>query len=189
MNSHKSQITDHQSLSVVLATRNEEQNITKCLESVKQIADEMIVVDEESSDKTRQIAEKLGAKVFTVKHDPIFHKSKQKALDLATGEWILQLDADERVTPELAKEIQGVIKFENNQIVREQFERKCKEKYEIYELFLRHKKLIEKRALRQAQGEKGLGQIKGASGPGGPSARGELVAFFVPRRNFFLGKP
>jgi len=189
MNSHKSQITDHQSLSVVLATRNEEQNITKCLESVKQIADEMIVVDEESSDKTRQIAEKLGAKVFTVKHDPIFHKSKQKALDLATGEWILQLDADERVTPELAKEIQGVIKFENNQIVREQFERKCKEKYELYELFLRHQKLIEKRALRQAQGEKGLGQIKGASGPGGPSARGELVAFFVPRRNFFLGKP
>ncbi len=176
-------------LSVVLATRNEQENILRCLESVKQIADEIIVVDEESTDKTRRIAEKFGAKVFTEKHEPIFHKTKQKALDLAKGEWILQLDADERVTPALAKEIQEVTKFENNQIIREQFERKRKEKYELYELFLRHQNLIKKRALRETQGKKGLVQKQGASGPVGPPARGELVAFFIPRKNFFLGKP
>jgi len=158
-------------LSVVLATRNEERNITSCLESVKDIADEIVVVDEESSDKTREVAQKFGAKVYKVKHKPIFHITKQKALDYAMGDWILQLDADERVTPELAEEIKGVVKFENNDIVKDQFEKKCKEKPELYELFLRHQKLIERR-------EGHLGKDTG-----------ELVAFFVPRRNYFLGKP
>src|SRR3990172_1056786 len=65
-------------LSVVLATRNEETNIEACLDSVKNIADEIIVIDENSSDKTREIAKKFGAKVYKVKHEPIFHKTKQK---------------------------------------------------------------------------------------------------------------
>lgn len=119
-------------LSVVLATRNEEENIGRCLESVKNIADEIIVFDEFSDDLTREIAEKLGAKVFKEPHHDIFHITKEKALEKATGEWILQMDADEVVTPELAREITSVVNHQplvnaNNP------------------LFLRHQKLIEER--------------------------------------------
>src|SRR3972149_11918966 len=91
-------------LSVVLATRNEESNIGDCLEAVKGLADDIVVVDEGSEDRTREIAESYGARVFKVMHEQLFHKTKQKALDLAQGDWVLQLDADERVTPELARE-------------------------------------------------------------------------------------
>ena len=96
-------------LSVVLATRNEEANIGPCLASVKGLADDIVVVDEESTDKTCEIAKKYGARVFSEPHEEVFHITKQKALDKAKGEWILQLDADERVTPELAKEIREII--------------------------------------------------------------------------------
>ena len=61
-------------LSVVLATRNEEANIGQCLESVRGIADEIVVVDEESEDKTSDIAKKFGARVYSVKHEQMFHK-------------------------------------------------------------------------------------------------------------------
>jgi len=97
-------------LSVVLATYNEEKNLPDCLKSVKSIANEVIVVDGSSKDKTRDIAKKLGAKVFKVKNVPIFHKNKQIAVNKAKAKWILQLDADERLTPELRQEIKTVIK-------------------------------------------------------------------------------
>lgn len=92
-------------LSVVLATFNEEKNISDCINSFKDIVGEIIIFDESSTDKTREIATKLGADVVKVKHEAIFHKTKQKAMDKATGDWILQMDADERITPELSKEI------------------------------------------------------------------------------------
>lgn len=101
-----------QSISVAIATFNEEKNIGPCLETVKDWVDEIVVVDEASSDKTREIARKYGAKVIKTTHKPIFHISKQMAIDAATGEWILQLDADERVTLELRDEI---LKTINNQ--------------------------------------------------------------------------
>jgi len=97
------------SLSVVLATYNEEENIKACLESVKKIADEIVVVDGGSKDNTAAIAKDLGAKVFVTSNPAIFHINKQKAIDKATKEWILQLDADERVTDELSREISEVI--------------------------------------------------------------------------------
>lgn len=147
-------------LSVVQATRNEEENIARNLESVKDIAGEMIVVDENSTDKTREIAEKLGAKVFLEPHHDIFHITKQKAIDLASGEWILQMDTDEVVTPELANEIKKVISNKPLAI-----------RSENRRLFDRHQKLIEKR-----------------DGPIGKQT-GEVVAYFIPRVNMFLGKP
>jgi len=101
-------------LSVVLATFNEEINIKDCIESFKNISNEIIIFDESSTDKTREIAESLGAKVVKVKHEAIFHKTKQKAMDMASGDWILQMDADERITPDLGKEIIGVINETNN---------------------------------------------------------------------------
>ena len=96
-------------LSVALATINEEANIADCLESVENIADEVIVVDGSSTDKTAAIAKKFGAKVVVRENPPIFHINKQKALNLCRGKWILQLDADERVTPALAKEIKKIV--------------------------------------------------------------------------------
>lgn len=92
-------------LSVVLATYNEEKNLNDCLKSVKDIADEIIVVDGYSTDKTVDIAKTYNAKVIVTDNPPIFHINKQKAIDLATKDWILQLDADERLTRELKEEI------------------------------------------------------------------------------------
>jgi len=96
-------------LSIVLATYNEEENIKNCLNSVKDLADEIIVVDGSSTDKTAEIAKKLGAKVFVVSNKMMFHKNKQLGLEKAVGEWILQLDADERLTTELKQEIKSSI--------------------------------------------------------------------------------
>lgn len=96
-------------LSVVLATRNEEVNIGRCLESVRQLAGEIVVADEHSSDKTVEIVKKYGARVISVPHQDNFHITKNIAIDAAKGEWILQLDADEVISPELAAEIGKVI--------------------------------------------------------------------------------
>lgn len=96
-------------ISVVLATFNEEKNLPECLESVKDLANEIIIVDGSSNDKTVEIAKKYGAKVKVTENHPIFHINKQKAIDMATMDWVLQLDADEQVTPELSKEIKEAI--------------------------------------------------------------------------------
>ena len=96
-------------LSVVLATHNEEANIGRCLESVKDIADEIIVVDGESSDQTVQIAKKYNAKVIIRENPANFHINKNIAINAAKGAWVLQMDADEVVSPELAKEILSTI--------------------------------------------------------------------------------
>ncbi|MFH0864221.1 MAG: glycosyltransferase family 2 protein [Candidatus Gottesmanbacteria bacterium] len=96
-------------LSVVLATYNEENNIGQCLQSVRDLADEIIIVDGKSTDRTVEIAKQYDAKIIVTDNPPIFHINKQKAIDLATGDWILQLDADERVTLELKKEILSAI--------------------------------------------------------------------------------
>lgn len=98
-----------QTLSVVLATYNEEKNLPLCLDSVKNLTDEIIVVDGSSKDNTVKIAKKYGAKVKITDNPPIFHINKQKAIDMATGDWIFQLDADERVTLELAEEIKKTL--------------------------------------------------------------------------------
>lgn len=95
-------------LSVALATFNEARSITGCLESIKDLADEIIIVDGTSTDDTVEIAKKFGAKVTVTNNQQIFHINKQKAIDLCRGDWILQLDADERIPPELSKEIKEV---------------------------------------------------------------------------------
>ena len=97
-------------LSIALATFNEEKNLTRCLEAIKGWADEIVVVDGNSTDKTREIAKKFGAKVIKTTNKPIFHINKQIAIDHCLGEWILQLDADEIVSAELKKEILAIIK-------------------------------------------------------------------------------
>jgi glycosyltransferase involved in cell wall biosynthesis len=163
-------------LSVVLATKNEEANIARCLESIKSIADEIIIIDEESTDKTREIARSFGAKVYTTKHNPIFHKTKQMAIDKARGEWILQLDADEVITPPLAQEIKKVINMDLN--------------------VKRHPELVSGSIIvpsvklssyKQKQFSKHQQLIEQRDGKLGNNNE-NMVAFFIPRDNMFIGK-
>ena len=95
-------------LSVILITHNEAANISACLESVA-FADEWIVVDGGSTDGTADIARAHGATVALHADWPGFGAQKNRALGLARGEWVFSIDADERVTPELAAGIQHVI--------------------------------------------------------------------------------
>lgn len=96
------------SLSVVVITKNEATNIAKCLASVS-FADEIIVLDNGSDDGTAEIARSLGARVHTTLDWPGFGPQKNRALELATGEWVLSIDADETVTPDLRTEIQNAM--------------------------------------------------------------------------------
>ncbi len=98
-------------LSVVLITHNESRNIAACLKSVS-FADEWLVVDSGSTDGTREIAESLGARVLQTADWPGFGVQKNRALDMARGRWVLSIDADERVSEELAAHIQEAIKSE-----------------------------------------------------------------------------
>lgn len=97
------------SLSVIIITLNEETSLRSCLESVKW-ADEIIVVDSGSSDNTLEIAREYSDKIYTESEWKGYGIQKQRAQDKATGKWILSIDADERVTPELKKEIEVVIR-------------------------------------------------------------------------------
>ncbi len=91
-------------LSVIIISKNESRNIGPCLDSVA-FADEIIVLDSGSTDDTCSIARAKGARVSQTADWPGFGPQKNRALDLATQEWVLSIDADERVTPELAQAI------------------------------------------------------------------------------------
>ncbi|WP_456281715.1 glycosyltransferase family 2 protein [Cupriavidus sp. JZ107] len=95
-------------LSVVIITRNEAHNIQACLESVKW-CDEAIIVDCMSADATPAIARDMGARVIQTEDWPGFGPQKNRAVDAATGDWILSIDADERVSPALRDEILAAI--------------------------------------------------------------------------------
>ena len=95
-------------LSVILITYNESRNLLSCLQSVA-FADEWIVVDSGSSDDTREIAAAFGATVHRTEDWPGFGAQKNRALALARGRWVLSIDADERVTPELAARMRRVV--------------------------------------------------------------------------------
>jgi glycosyltransferase involved in cell wall biosynthesis len=95
-------------LSVCIITLNEEANIVRTLDSVKGIADEIIVVDSGSTDQTMALALARGAKVFTEPWKG-FAAQKNSSLAKATCDWILSLDADEEVSPELARSIKTLL--------------------------------------------------------------------------------
>lgn len=151
-------------LSVAIATYNEENNIGDCLKSVQDIADEIVIVDGTSTDKTVEIAKKFGAKVEIWENQANFHINKQRSFDLSSGDWILYLDADERVSPKLAKEITNVINMDDREIEEHQI------KLLNRKLFLRHQKLVTERD----------GKVS--------DEQGVYNAFFFPRLNYFLGK-
>ena len=96
-------------LSVIIITRDEEEAIGAALESAA-FADEIVLVDSGSRDRTVEIARSRGARVIQTTDWPGFGAQKNRALDHATRDWVFSLDADERVTPELRAEIEAVVK-------------------------------------------------------------------------------
>ncbi len=96
-------------ISVIVITRNEGHNLEECLSSLKEWVNEIVVVDSQSTDNTVEIAKRYGAIVSQPADWPGFGPQKNRALALATCEWVLSLDADERVPRELAAEIQQVL--------------------------------------------------------------------------------
>ena len=95
-------------ISVVITSYNSQEKIENCLKSVS-FADEIIVVDGSSIDKTLEIAKKYRSKIFVRPNNPMLNVNKNFGFSKAKGDWIFSLDTDERITPELAKEIKEKI--------------------------------------------------------------------------------
>ncbi|MBI5629430.1 MAG: glycosyltransferase family 2 protein [Elusimicrobia bacterium] len=96
-------------LSAIIIAKDEEEDLPGALESLKGLADEIVVLlDTASSDRSDKIAEEFGAVVRRRPFDT-YAGQKQAALELARGEWVLSLDADERASPELKEEMPGVL--------------------------------------------------------------------------------
>src|SRR3989338_2744981 len=99
-----------QSLSVVISVHNEETVFDDALKSVKEIADEIIIVNNESTDNSVKIAKKYTKNILEHKNNPlILNQAKNYGFSKAKSDWILSLDPDERVNPELAKEISDIL--------------------------------------------------------------------------------
>jgi glycosyltransferase involved in cell wall biosynthesis len=149
------------SLSVVLITKNEEQNLARTLASVQPLVEdgqgEIIVVDSGSTDRTVEIAKSFGAKVF-VEEWKGFPAQKNSAIEKAAGEWVFSLDADEEVSPELAEEIRWVFP--------------AMERWRLKGF--------------PVDDDPESDQLR-SRGLGIGLDEGELVAFTIPRRNMFLG--
>jgi glycosyltransferase involved in cell wall biosynthesis len=95
-------------LSVAIIARNEAERLPGCLASVRDLADEIILLDTLSTDATAEIARAAGARVERHPFEG-FGPSKQRSVNLTTGDWVLSLDADERVSPALAAEIRRIV--------------------------------------------------------------------------------
>lgn len=95
-------------LAVLILTYNESEKIEDCIKSVY-FADEIIIIDSKSTDNTCEIAERLGAKVYIKAMDKGFAEQRNYALTKTDAEWILYLDADERLTPDASSEIQKIV--------------------------------------------------------------------------------
>src|SRR3989344_5042541 len=102
-------------LSVIILAKNEEKLIKKTIQSVV-FADEILVIDDESTDATSEIAKKSGALVLSHASNGNFAQQRNFSMEKAHGDWLLFIDADEQVTPELAKEIQEVVQSSAHEV-------------------------------------------------------------------------
>ncbi len=104
-------------ISVVINTLNEEANIRPCIESVRALADEIVVCDMSSDDRTAELAEALGARVIGHERTGFVEPARHFAISQARYEWILVLDADERMTPRLASRLREVAEKGDTDVV------------------------------------------------------------------------
>ncbi|RCK72782.1 MAG: Glycosyl transferase, group 2 family protein [Anaerolineae bacterium] len=97
-------------LSLCMIVKNEEANLPHCLDSVKDVVDEIIIVDTGSTDRTKEIALSYGAKLYDFEWIDDFSAARNFSLEKATGEWILVLDADEKLEKRTAKKLRELAK-------------------------------------------------------------------------------
>jgi glycosyltransferase involved in cell wall biosynthesis len=162
-------------ISIALITLNEELNLPRTLESVMPLMRdgkcEIIVVDSGSTDRTLEIARSYGAKVF-IESWKGFAAQKNSALDKATGDWVLQLDADEALEPELAAEIKRIVEFPAD------MDRKARDA-RMNEVAYAFRNRNSAREIRQ----------RTRANPESPRFHFfEVAGFWIPRKNFFLGR-
>ena len=197
-------------LSVCIITLNEEANIGRTLKSVQPLVangqGEIIMVDSGSTDKTVEIAKSYGAKVFTEPWKG-FAAQKNSAIDKAQGEWILSLDADEEVSPELAAEIEGFFSFRSQPVFPPELLAKLQglgpdetpgeelsqelSAYHRTPASIAHGKQMKRMFTRQDlirahRKMKAASKLDGKNLEDGISL--ELTAFAMPRQNQFLGR-
>lgn len=111
-------------LSLCMIVKNEEENLSACLESVKDHVDEIIIVDTGSTDRTTEIAERFGARVYFHPWENSFSKARNLSIKYATCDWIIFLDADEEIEKEDAHKLKESIKDKNANILFLQLSRK-----------------------------------------------------------------
>ncbi|WP_276571034.1 glycosyltransferase family 2 protein [Bacillus sp. TH13] len=100
---------NHPTISLCMIVKDEEKNILNCLESVKEFIDEIIIVDTGSTDQTVAICQAFNAKIFHFKWNNSFAEARNFGLEQATGDWILWLDADEKMDLKDAKELKNFL--------------------------------------------------------------------------------
>lgn len=110
--------TTRRKISVVINTFNEEENLPRALASVKELADEVVVVDMKSTDKTVEVAGKGGARVYEYKKVGYVEPARNYAISKALNDWVLVLDADEEIGKVLAKKIKKFVSEDKHQYVR-----------------------------------------------------------------------
>lgn len=98
-----------QLITVVIQTYNEQNNIAACISSARLLTNDIIVVDTQSTDNTKQYALKEGVVVYEHEYEQLVEPVRNFAIEKAHGEWIFLLDADERITEELAAEVKHVV--------------------------------------------------------------------------------
>ncbi len=104
----------NQTISLCMITKNEEKNLANCLSSVKELVDEIIIVDTGSTDKTKEIAKKFNAKIIDFKWVDDFSAARNESLRHATKQWILVLDADEVIAKEDLSKLKELVNDKEN---------------------------------------------------------------------------
>jgi glycosyltransferase involved in cell wall biosynthesis len=163
-------------LSICLITLNEESNLARTLESVMPLVrdgeGEIIVVDSGSTDRTMEVAQSFGAKIFSERWKG-FAAQKNSAMEKATGDWVLQLDADEALSPELANEIRRIVEFPKD-LDRANRDQRIRDLAYVYSW--RTRREVQEAAKREAVKPREYGSFP------------QLSGFWIPRKNFFLGR-
>lgn len=106
-----------ESIALCIIVKDEEKTLANCLESVKNLVEEIIVLDTGSTDKTVKIAEDFGAKIYYYQWNDDFSEARNEALKYVTKDWVLVLDADEVLVPEIIPDIQKAISSKENLVV------------------------------------------------------------------------
>ena len=110
-------MTNNSHISLCMIVKDEEENLKDCLNSVKTLVDEMIIVDTGSTDSTKAIANNLGAKVYDYSWQDNFAEARNYALKFVQTDWVLILDADEVLIPTIIPHIEKVVQDKNNLVV------------------------------------------------------------------------